>query len=434
MTARAPHFRIRLLAALAAAFASLAFVSSAAASESPIPNPTSNRTPSQATENACFSDQTSQTCTNDALADLNAARVSEGVVPMVLPGDWNSLTIEQQLLVVSNLERIDRGLAAIQGLTTNLNANAQNAANNDADPDTEDVTYGYATGAWEGGYVSPLMSDFAWVYDDGYGSGNLDCTSPTDSGCWGHRDGILVGTSEPVVMGAGYDPNTKYGPSESEIFVGSDTQAAPGEPDAPIAPTWATIASTLPIGLSTTSLSLPSGSTTAQLTVWASGEVMHVSAAVTSSSDKWRVSPASCQLNPGQTCTLTLKTTTATPGSGTLTLTGPNGKQTVTLKGRSPKPVTPKISAKLNHSKISRGKSVKLSGSVSTYAPGTYVELQQRHGKSWRKLARVELRLGGKFSFTIKGRSKGKYSYRVSIAANGYFRSAASKTVTLRVV
>ena len=29
------------------------------------------------------------------------------------------------------------------------------------------------------------------MYDDGYGGTNLDCTSPADNGCWGHRDNIL---------------------------------------------------------------------------------------------------------------------------------------------------------------------------------------------------------------------------------------------------
>ncbi len=38
---------------------------------------------------------------------------------------------------------------------------------------------------------TPLGADFAWMYDDGYGGTNRDCTSPTDPGCWGHRDNIL---------------------------------------------------------------------------------------------------------------------------------------------------------------------------------------------------------------------------------------------------
>jgi len=413
----------------------LAPLSSAPAAEaqSPIPNPSSNRTPSQSTLQACYSSATSQACIGDALADVNAARVSEGVLPMVLPGDWNSLTIPQQLLVLSNLERIDRGLVAIEGLSANLDSYAQTGADNDADPFEDPFPGSEETANWEGGYVSPLVSDFGWMYDDGYGSPNLDCTSPTSEGCWGHREDILAGFTEPLVMGAAYAAGEQYGASETELFVGGDTETGPGQPDAPIAPTWATIASTLPIGLSATTLTLARGTTTSQLTAWASGEVMNVRAAVTSGSGTWHVSPASCQLDPGQSCKLTVTANSAAPGAGKLTLTGPNGAQTVALGGPSHQPVTPKISAKLNHSKIKRGKSTELTGTVSTYAPGTYADLQERHDKSWSSVSRVELRIGGKFSFTIRGRSKGKFSYRVVIAASGYFRSASSKTVTLGV-
>ena len=38
---------------------------------------------------------------------------------------------------------------------------------------------------------TPLGADFAWMYDDGYGGTNLECTSPGDTQCWGHRDNIL---------------------------------------------------------------------------------------------------------------------------------------------------------------------------------------------------------------------------------------------------
>ena len=48
----------------------------------------------------------------------------------------------------------------------------------------------------------------AWLYDDGAGSGNVDCTTSHPSGCWGHRHDVLWGFAEsgapaPVlVMGA----------------------------------------------------------------------------------------------------------------------------------------------------------------------------------------------------------------------------------------
>jgi hypothetical protein len=431
-TAKRSH-TIRSLACLAIATGLLSLASSASAQD-PVPDPGANRTLSDATNQTCFSEPASQTCVTDALGDLNAARESEGVLPMVLPGDWGSLAIPQQLLVLSNLERVDRGLVPIEGLTANLNVNAQTGASTDQDP-TFDNDYGdEASANWEGGYVSPLLSNFAWMYDDGLGSGNLDCSQSDQSGCWGHRHDILTAFTEPAVMGAAYDATSGDGPSETEIFVGGDSQTGSGQPDAPLAPTWTTIAATLPVGLSATTVSLANGARTAQLTAWASGETMHVAAAVTAGSSGWTVSPSSCQLDPGHSCTLTLTAASATPGTGTLTLTGPNGNQTVALNGpAAPKPVTPKIGAKLSHSKIHHGKTTKLSGSVSSYKPGTDVELQQRHGKSWRNVAKAELRLSGKFSFTIRGHSKGKFSYRVSIAAATGFTSATSKALTLHV-
>jgi hypothetical protein len=423
-----------LVAAIVVSLA--AFAPAAARAQDPIPNPTANRTASQTTLQACYSDAAGQACTAGALADLNAARVSEGDVPMVLPDDWSSLTIPQQLLVLADLERVDRGLNPIEGLSANLDSYAQSGATDDADPFENPFPGNTETSNWEGGYVSPLLSDFAWMYDDGYGSGNLDCTTPTSENCWGHRRDILWDFTEPAVMGAAYVANSPHGPSEAELFMGGDTDTGSGQEDAPIAPTWATIAATLPVGVSATTVALARGVRTGQLELWASGETMNVTAAVTTGSSSWSVSPPGCQLSPGASCELTLTAGSAAPGSGTLTVTGPNGAQTVALQGpppAPPPPVTPKLTANLSRSKIRRGKATTLSGTASPYKSGTFVELQQRHGKSWRNVAKAEFRLSGRFSFTIHAPSKGSFSYRVSVAATTGFNAAASKTLTLRV-
>lgn len=44
---------------------------------------------------------------------------------------------------------------------------------------------------WAGNNLTPIAADYGWMYADGYGSNNLDCTTPSSSGCWGHRDAIL---------------------------------------------------------------------------------------------------------------------------------------------------------------------------------------------------------------------------------------------------
>jgi hypothetical protein len=42
-----------------------------------------------------------------------------------------------------------------------------------------------------GSNISALEADYGWMYNDGYGGPNFDCTTPTAAGCWGHRDNIL---------------------------------------------------------------------------------------------------------------------------------------------------------------------------------------------------------------------------------------------------
>jgi hypothetical protein len=294
------------------------------------PNPAANRTLSPATVQVCDAGPASTTCRDDALADINSARQSEGVGPMVLPTDFSTLTVPEQLLVLSDLERLDRGYTVeIEGLSNGLDANA--AASVDSGDPSPNPWYGDSYSAnWEGGYASPLEADFAWMYDDGPGSGNEDCTSTHTSGCWGHRDDILDPSfTEPLVMGAADDDSSGEA-TEDELFVGGDTETGAGEPDAPLAPTWATIAADLPLGVSPASVALPAGTASAAVTVSDSGIPSETITAAASGG--WRVSPGGCSLTAGSSCALTVRQS-ASGGAGTLTLTAPNGTQTVALNG-----------------------------------------------------------------------------------------------------
>lgn len=201
-----------------------------------VPNPSGNRQLSGATLAACDSNASSSSCTTLALADVNAARASEGVGPMVLPANYGSLTVLEQILVVANLERTGRGLTPILGHSLPLDADAQRGALIGQDPSPTSFN-GDAWGSnWEGGYGSALESDFAWMYDDGPGSENVDCKAPGDAGCWGHRENIVAGYDAPLVMGVGYSPTGIFGPAMTELFVGGDRETGAGQPDAPIAP------------------------------------------------------------------------------------------------------------------------------------------------------------------------------------------------------
>jgi hypothetical protein len=200
-------------------------------------DPESNRTMSNATMFVCHATPGSLACRGAVLAAINKARASEGIGRMRLPADYAALSASEQLLVVSDLERVDRRLTPIIGLSRNLDRSALQAAGRQEDP-TPDPFYGSSFGSnWAGGLPSVLEADFMWMYDDGPGSLNIDCRGPASMGCWGHRHDILGSYRAPLVMGA-----AGHGPSITELFVGGDLRAGPGEPDAPLSPSWPAIA------------------------------------------------------------------------------------------------------------------------------------------------------------------------------------------------
>jgi hypothetical protein len=165
------------------------------------------------------------TCTAYVLAAINNAHTIEGIEPMVLPSNYDSLSVPEQLFVVANLERVDRGLAPYVGLNQSLDSEAQTSANQDNDPDMApnfsaalNSAGDYAMGgAWGGGY-SVLGVDYIWMYADGWAgagqTGNVDCTSAGASACWAHRGELLgdapgfdasVGLAcDTCMMGTGY--------------------------------------------------------------------------------------------------------------------------------------------------------------------------------------------------------------------------------------
>jgi hypothetical protein len=203
-------------------------------------NPAENRAPSRATLLACLiSKGGKRACEAHALADIARARRNEGVPPMALPKDYRSLSVPERLLAIADLERVDRGLPPVLGLTRGLDAAAREGALRGADP-LGPEGYSWASN-WAGGARSPLFDDFVWMYDDGAGSGNLDCQHPGDAGCWGHRDDILAALEAPRAMGAAI-----HGASLTELFVGGYRPAEPGNGDPLLAPDWAQIAHTRP--------------------------------------------------------------------------------------------------------------------------------------------------------------------------------------------
>jgi hypothetical protein len=167
-------------------------------------DPSADTVPTPAYEQACYSATPSASCDSQALALIDSARGGEGLGPLDLPTGYSSLSAPQQLFAVANAERTSRGLPAFSDLTAGLNTLALAGAEATQDPTGPAGVSWAANLAW--GVATPLAADFEWMYDDGEGSSNVDCTPSDTSGCWGHRHDILVpwggsmGAAEAVVQ------------------------------------------------------------------------------------------------------------------------------------------------------------------------------------------------------------------------------------------
>jgi hypothetical protein len=294
--------RIRTVAALAAALALGPALVLAPASAGDPPN-----TPPRGLQRCAPTGTITGTCLKAALKDYKRARAREGLGPMTLPRNFARLSVPGQLMVLANLDRVDRGRAPVAGLSRNLQAAAQAGARQGRDPRFP---------AWtrEGGSnwastASSLWSEFLWMYDDGPGSGNLDCPRASAPGCYGHRHNILARYHRPILMGAGSDARG----GATQLFLGSDTH------DRADLLRWSAERRLIAVGVSRHHLKHAG-----RLTVWASGRAMKVRA---KPSRGWHVNRTHCRLKAGETCRLKV----TGKGRGTLRLKGPNGIVTVRL-------------------------------------------------------------------------------------------------------
>jgi hypothetical protein len=197
----------------------------------PPANPSSNIDPSPDFLSDCsgssYDDSTS--CVLSTLGAIDNAREHEGLPAMILPTDWSSLSAQEQLFVATNLERTVRGLPPLSGMSQALDLSAAEAAAADQDPEPP-AGFGWQTWGsnWAAAVGNPLEAVYYWMYDDGLGSSNIDCTFADMAGCWGHRDNILLEMScGTCVMGVGMDSTGwDNDPSWTELLVQA-TGAAP---------------------------------------------------------------------------------------------------------------------------------------------------------------------------------------------------------------
>jgi hypothetical protein len=159
---------------------------------------------------ACRSAPTGQSCEAAVIARLNFARAKMGLGRYRLPANFVALTAPRQLLILTNLDRISYSLRPVVGLSVTLDASAKQGARQHQDPNPWPEVVGLPgqrqigySSNWAGGAPNAPTAYFEWVYDDGYGSGNLDCPERSSPGCWGHRHTIFAFAAAPTLtMGA----------------------------------------------------------------------------------------------------------------------------------------------------------------------------------------------------------------------------------------
>lgn len=147
---------------------------------------------------SCRSQPRGAACQNAAIYDLDVARRQMGLHPYKLPKDFLSLTPAQQSLILVDLDRSAYREPVVHGINPTLVRWAGKVI--PAAPTTDPAPLASSVGSvpWYayGGntasnYPNILFAYESWMYDDGPGSPNVDCTPRTPSRCWGHRDNIL---------------------------------------------------------------------------------------------------------------------------------------------------------------------------------------------------------------------------------------------------
>ena len=180
---------------------------------------------------ACTTAPVGKKCVNAGIYYLDKARAKVGLTAYKLPADFPSLTSVVQMFILTNLDWIQYGLPPVKGLTAALNRDALvrgvSAGTDPSPSDTTDVRSWRAN--WAAGFRNAPMAYEAWMWNDGLGSGNFDCTASKASGCWGHRHDILwrFGSSAVLAMGAAVGLGPNHGRAYAMILVGGDAGYTP---------------------------------------------------------------------------------------------------------------------------------------------------------------------------------------------------------------
>lgn len=263
-------------------------------------------------------------CARAAMRSFDRARAAEGLGPLILPSRFSTMSPTTQLMVITNIERVDRGLAPAR-LSRALNRMASYGARHRTDPPLSH--HGSSAAAnWAGVGRSTLLADYEWVYDDGPGSPNADCSSG-GGGCWGHRENVLGSFSRPLRLGAAWSPDRSYGASIATEWVGGDRS------DSASGPRWQWVARQIPVGVSPRSVHSRRPGSTRSVKLSACGRGMRLYLYLASGGGSWSLSRSTLRLRAGQSrfVTLAYQPGSGTPRHGVLVVRGPNTERKVKL-------------------------------------------------------------------------------------------------------
>jgi hypothetical protein len=192
---------------------------------------------------------------------VNAGRAQEGLAPISGNG-FGSLTSEEELFVLVNLERVGRSLPPFEQMTGSLDALAQIGANTLQDPPlpVPPPNTSNTTGTLWAGTSDPLLADFGWMYEDG-------CNSVTpqrflNGGCalsppepWGHRNNILKDFS---FGNAGCSLSMGVAVAQSSIAMVTEGYCGAPDPSDPVF-TWTEAETIIGLAPPSTAPAAPSG-------------------------------------------------------------------------------------------------------------------------------------------------------------------------------
>lgn len=185
----------------------------------------------------CFNYAKGPVCENAVIYYLDQARQTMGLSPYALPADFTSLAPEEQLFILTDLDRVAYGITPITGLTAALDNDA--ATSPGADPSPSDPNFTSWASSFDGGGPNAETAYNDWVYNDGLGSANADCTPSDPGGCWGHRHVVFwdvdnsagpsamgaaqIGDVHRMIVGAG---NASYAPTYSYTWAQAQADGA----------------------------------------------------------------------------------------------------------------------------------------------------------------------------------------------------------------